>query len=105
MSTFIERLELEEVISEKLFYEYFPNPKNTNGELIASIRKMWNDSFLFNPLSRHPIVGQHFSQSPLVNSSAIEIASVDTILVKTCAPNSTKMPLHPSQPVLVHLLF
>lgn len=90
VSTFIERLELEEVISEKLFYEYFPNPKNTNGELIASIRKMWNDSFLFNPLSRHPIVGQHFSQSPLVNSSAIEIASVDTILVKTCAPNSTK---------------
>lgn len=51
---------------------------------------MWQDFFIFNPLVRHPFVGQHFLQSPLVNSSAIEIASVDTILIKTCGPNSAK---------------
>ncbi|KAL6450404.1 CHS6 Chitin biosynthesis protein CHS6 [Candida maltosa Xu316] len=91
VDTFIERLELnEEVISERSFAQYFPNPKNVKGEDLASIYKMWHDFFLFNPLARHPMVGQHFLQSPLVNSSAIEIASVDTILIKTCGPNSNK---------------
>lgn len=90
VDTFIERLELDEVISERCLREYFPNPKSKEGTLLGSIEKMWQDFFIFNPLVRHPFVGQHFLQSPLVNSSAIEIASVDTILIKTCGPNSAK---------------
>lgn len=90
VDTFIERLEMEEVISEKCLHEYFPNPRNAEGKDLASVEKLWQDFFVFNPLARHPIVGQYFLQSPLINSSAIEIASVDTILIKTCGPNSTK---------------
>ena len=39
VSTFIERLELEEVISEKLFYEYFPNPKIPMASLLLLFGK------------------------------------------------------------------
>ncbi|RCK65348.1 Chitin biosynthesis protein CHS6 [Candida viswanathii] len=90
VDTFIERLETDEVISEKSLHEYFPNPTSTEGTELGSIEKMWQDYFLFNPLIRHPVVGQYFLQSPLVSSSAMEIASVDTILIKICGPSSTK---------------
>ncbi|EGW29848.1 uncharacterized protein SPAPADRAFT_73313 [Spathaspora passalidarum NRRL Y-27907] len=86
----------EEVISEKSFNDFFPNPKvkpykSGNYDVDeASISKMWHDLFLFNPHLRHPIVGHYFAQSSLVNSSPLEIASVDTALIKIYGPGSVK---------------
>ncbi|KAG7660362.1 CHS6 [[Candida] subhashii] len=109
MSIFIDRLntyEIEEEISSATFNEFFPHPKvrsSTNypsnlrskkpphAEVeLGSIQKLWHDSFLFHPHLRHPIVGPYFTQSPLVNGSALEIASVETNLIKLCGPNSAK---------------
>ncbi|RLV89674.1 Chitin biosynthesis protein CHS6 [Spathaspora sp. JA1] len=97
INSFLSRLshstQDEEIISEKSFFEMFPNPKITkSGKLVdeASIGKMWHDLFLFNPHLRHPIMGTNFTQSTVVNSSPLEIASVDTSLIKIYGPNSTK---------------
>lgn len=101
VSTFAYRLNSgEEVISESTFYDFFPNPKelsldvNPKGAASpvekGSIRKLWYELFLFNPHLRHPMSGHQFYQSPLINCSPRELASVDPGLIKICGPNSTK---------------
>lgn len=78
-----------EVISEKTFYNYFPNPKTSVENLKktveveeGSIKKIWTDMFLFNPHLRHPISGNHWYQSPIMNSSVMELGSVEPSLIK-----------------------
>lgn len=71
-------------------FEDTPNQKQKpNGK----IKAIWNDIFVFNPYSRHPIVGNEFFQSPLVCKSAKEISMVDTNLIKLVGMNSTKIKL------------
>lgn len=110
IETFVDRLNYnEEVISEKTFEAYFPRPKScasnypryvsllkkpvSDDILIdeGSILKIWKDLFLFNPHLRHPINGNQFYQSPLMNSSARELSSVDPNLIRLCGPSSAKI--------------
>ncbi|CAH2355012.1 hypothetical protein CLIB1423_20S02058 [[Candida] railenensis] len=112
-NTFINRLNenYEEVISERAFVEYFPKPVvpasqyqrfNINGNKGSasgqrrfvdqgSINKMWNELFVFDPSTRHPITGNQFYQSPLMNASAKELSSVDPNLIRIYGPTSLKL--------------
>ncbi|ODV80603.1 uncharacterized protein CANTADRAFT_47218 [Suhomyces tanzawaensis NRRL Y-17324] len=111
MSTFVHRLNNvnEETISDKSFKSYFPLPqvpvenysssrtrnkdvKISGEDMIyeGSIKKMWCDTPLFTPYLRHPINGNYFYQSPLINCSAREISSVDPQLIKLTGPSSVK---------------
>lgn len=111
-TTFLTRLHTDkEAISEKTFKAYFPEPKayatqysrymtfsktsiNTNTTVgLASSARVWKDMFLFSMHSRHPIVGNFLYQSPLVNASIKELASVSPSLVKICGPTSAKLNL------------
>lgn len=110
LQTFVDRLNNnEEVISEKTFEAYFPRPKINASEYpryisiskkstskdslieTGSILKIWDELFLFNPHFRHPINGNQFFQSPLMNSSARELSSVDPNLIKLCGPSAMKI--------------
>lgn len=110
LSTFIDRLnQNQEVISEKTFESYFPKPKvyaseyprhestmkksSSSDGLIdeGSIHTIWNELFLFNLDLRHPINGNQFYQSTLMNSSPRELSSVDPNLIKLCGPSSAKI--------------
>lgn len=100
LSTFLKRSRNtnEEVVSEKTFYNYFPNPKtsvenqkkSTQVEE-GSIKKLWTDLLLFNPNLRHPISGNHWYQSPVMNCSARELSSVDSSLIKTFTSSAKMM--------------
>ncbi|KAL7663107.1 Uncharacterized protein ABC855_g4605 [[Candida] zeylanoides] len=99
-NTFVERLgTAAEVISERTFEEYFRPPvalqryrraAKPPAVALASIDKLWHRLLLFNPAARHPIGGNHFYQSPLMNSTAREISSVDPSLVRLCGPTSLR---------------
>lgn len=110
IETFVDRLNNnEEVISEKTFEAYFPRPKSyasnypryvslskkpvSDDTLIdeGSVQMIWKDLFLFNSHLRHPINGNQFYQSPLMNSSARELSSVDPNLIRLCGPSSAKI--------------
>lgn len=110
IETFINRLNYnEEVISEKTFESYFPRPRShasnypryvsllkksvPDDALVdeGSIQMIWNDLFLFNSHLRRPINGNQFYQSPLMNSSARELSSVDPNLIRLCGPSSAKI--------------
>lgn len=110
IETFINRLNYnEEVISEKTFESYFPRPRShasnypryvsllkksvPDDALVdeGSIQMIWNDLFLFNSHLRRPISGNQFYQSPLMNSSARELSSVDPNLIRLCGPSSAKI--------------
>lgn len=110
MSTFASRVgKHDEVISEATFKLFFPLPVEHEKASVysspskskklapadsilekGSIKKLWHDYFFLNPLKRHPIIGNMFYQSPLVNSLAREIASVDHNLLKLADVNSAK---------------
>lgn len=87
-STFVHRTnQNEEGISENTFNSFFPLP--SEGEHpTGSIDKLWTKHFIFSPHLRHPFVGNHFYQSPLVNCSPKESASVDPNFFKVCGPSS-----------------
>lgn len=106
-ATFIERMNSinEEVISEQTFESYFPQPlvcdSNPRGNVslrpkrlkerpLGSIAKIWGDEFLYSPHLRHPICGNFFTQSPLMNCSALELSLVDANMIRLCGPSSTK---------------
>lgn len=117
--TFLSRLENadDSPISERTFQEYFPTPVQTQEDQagrrssltpisstttstssttpklvpLASISKIWNDFFLFNPNDRHPFSGNVFYQSPLLNASARELSSVDRSIINVSGPSSAKM--------------
>lgn len=103
MTTFASRVgRYDEVISEATFKSYFPPPVEVpssksseagppaKSSETGSIKKLWHDYFTHNPLKRHPIIGNMFYQSPLVNSLAREIASVDHNLLKLADVGSAK---------------
>lgn len=95
-NTFVERLgTAAEVISERTFGEYFRPPvalqryrraAKPPAVALASVDKLWHRLLLFNPAARHPIGGNHFYQSPLMNLTAREISLVDPSLVRLCGP-------------------
>lgn len=106
-ATFVERMNStkEEVISEQLFESIFPvpvdsdpislgnmspRPKNPKEKPLGSIAKIWSDGFRYCPHARHPICGNLFSQSPLMNCSALELSLVDATMIRLCGPSSTK---------------
>lgn len=108
LSTLIERLNSnEEIISEKSFKNFFPPPQeyqlkyessSIRGEPKSrdivekgSIHKMWHDMFLFNEHLRHPMIGNQFYQSPLLNCSSKELGSINPSLIKLCGPESKRM--------------
>lgn len=90
-ATFIDFFPPPKVPSSKVANGTNPRSKKSNGDIeLASIRKEWHDSFLHYSHLRHPIVGHYFTQSPLLNSLAVEISSVETNLIKLCGPHSAK---------------
>jgi tetratricopeptide (TPR) repeat protein len=94
MTVFSKRLGYQdvEVISEKTFYKYFPNPKTIVDSKEVNhgfIKKIWTDLFLFNSYHRHPINGNYWYQSPLSNCSVTELGSVDRTLIRALT-NSNK---------------
>ncbi|KAK6455361.1 Chs5p-Arf1p-binding proteins-domain-containing protein [Scheffersomyces xylosifermentans] len=94
-SAFIRRQnQNEEPISDKAFNLTFPKPiildDKESSKPLASIQKMWSDLFLFNPHLRHPINGNQFYQSPLMNSSVREVSSVDISMIKICGLKSAR---------------
>lgn len=56
----------------------------------GSVKKLWNDYFIFNPHLRHNFSGHKFYHSPLINCSARELSSVDPAIIRICGPNSIK---------------
>lgn len=57
----------------------------------GSVAKIWTDLFLFNPHLRHPLSGNQFYQSPLVNASTRQLSLVDRNLIRLCGPSAAKI--------------
>lgn len=107
-STFINKLASQaDPISESTFQAYFPTPqvkslsyarilaknpkKPDNLVEEGSIKKLWNDYFLFNGSARHPLNGHQFYQSPLMNCTARTLSTVDSNLIKLTGPAASKI--------------
>lgn len=57
----------------------------------GTVAKIWTDLFLFNPHLRHPLSGNQFTQSPLVNASTRQLSLVDRNLIRLCGPTAAKI--------------
>lgn len=92
---------LQKEMSEKTFMKYFPPPNSLSQHSLPSIskqstgeiKKIWKDVFIFNPLSRHPIMGNKFYQTPIICKSVQEVSSIDGNLRRLTDVNTLKLKL------------
>ena len=77
-------------IDLRTFERFFPAPVDDTNTNMASMARIWHQTFHYNPNTRRPILGV-FCTSSLALASPLEASSVALELQDVIGPNSAKM--------------
>ncbi|OBA21082.1 hypothetical protein METBIDRAFT_42512 [Metschnikowia bicuspidata var. bicuspidata NRRL YB-4993] len=93
-TTYMERAQHNQGVDLRTFEAFFPAPEayDRAGEPVASMATIWHEQFQHQRHRRHPVCGP-FHQSPLLLATNLELAAVDSRLMRLAGPGATKLSL------------